>query len=147
MGEARPDLAAMLGTLGRALMAMETPILREHGVSMWGYAVLTGLEGQPVRTQAALAEAIGADKTRLIPVLDALQAEGLIDRQAAPDDRRARVLTITDEGARRRDAVRAAIRDREDRLLDLLTPAQRDGFLGALRVLSALPREKLSDPS
>jgi len=143
---ARPDLGAMLGPIGRGLVAMEMPILREHGLSMWGYAVLTGLEGQPVRTQAALAEAIGADKTRLIPVLDELQAAGLIDRHAAPDDRRARVLSITDEGRRRRDAARTAIQSRENRLLDVLTPAQRDGFLGALRVLSALPREAISDP-
>ena len=37
------------------------------------------LRTEPVRTQAALAKSIGADKTRLIPVLDELQRRGLID--------------------------------------------------------------------
>ena len=38
---------------------------------MWAYAVLPHLGEQPVRTQAASAEAIGADKTRIIGVLAA----------------------------------------------------------------------------
>ncbi|WP_035857716.1 MarR family winged helix-turn-helix transcriptional regulator [Cryptosporangium arvum] len=135
--EARPDLAAMMGPIGRTLVAMELPILREHELSMWGYAVLSSLDDQPVHTQAALAEAINADKTRLIAVLDDLQSAGLIERRPAPGDRRARVLTITPEGRRLRNAVQAAIRVEEERLLEVLPPDQRAVFVDALRRLSA----------
>ncbi|GAA0267429.1 MarR family winged helix-turn-helix transcriptional regulator [Cryptosporangium japonicum] len=135
--EARPDLAAMMGPIGRTLVAMELPILRAHGVSMWGYAVLSNLDDQPVHTQTALAEAIGADKTRLIAVLDDLQSAGLIERRPAPGDRRARVLSITPEGRRLRDAVQSEIRDEEERILDVLPPDQRAVFVDALRTLSA----------
>jgi DNA-binding MarR family transcriptional regulator len=55
---------------------------------MWGYVVLTVLAEQPVRTQAALAQSIGADKSRIIGVLDELQERGLIQRRADPADRR-----------------------------------------------------------
>ena len=69
-------------------------------MSMWGYSVLVALDRSAIRTQAALAEAIGADKTRIIAILDELQEKGLIERVADPEDRRARLLAITKEGRR-----------------------------------------------
>jgi len=140
----RPDLAAMLVPLGRALVAAELPILRDHDLSMWAYAVLLHLDDRPIRTQAALAEAIGADKTRIIPVLDDLESRGLIRRQADPGDRRARLLSITPEGQRRRDAARSASHAHEDRLLARLAPADRRGFLSALQTLHAMPADDLA---
>ena len=91
----RSDLAAMAVRLSRGLMAVEQPILADHGVSMWGYAVLSTLREEPVRAQSALARAIGADKTRLIPVLDELQRRGLIEREPDPADRRVHLLRLT----------------------------------------------------
>jgi DNA-binding MarR family transcriptional regulator len=139
---ARPDLAAMIVPLGRVLMAVEQPVLEAHGLTMWGYAVLLGLE-ESVRTQGALAQDIGADKTRIIPTLDDLQDRGFIDRRPDPDDRRVRLLSLTPEGRRVRDSAQAAIQAREDRLLDRLAPADREGFLNALQFLAALPREEI----
>jgi DNA-binding MarR family transcriptional regulator len=95
VSDERPDLAAMLHPLLRALIAAEMPVLAEHDVSMWGYAVLTALDDTPVRTQAALAEAIGADKSRIIGTLDELQQAGLIDRTPDPNDRRVRLLSMS----------------------------------------------------
>ena len=86
----RRDLAAMFVPLARTLVAREEPVLDAHGISMWGYVVLTALAEQPVRTQAALAQAINADKSRIIGVLDDLQQRGLIRRQ--PDAAVRRVL-------------------------------------------------------
>ncbi|MFG1928041.1 MarR family winged helix-turn-helix transcriptional regulator [Cryptosporangium sp. NPDC048952] len=127
----------MMGPIGRALVAMELPILRAHDLTMWGYVVLSSLDDQPVYTQAALAEAIGADKTRLIAVLDDLQTAGLIERRPAPGDRRARVVSITPEGRRIRGTVQAAIRVEEERMLQVLPPDHRAVFVDALRALSS----------
>lgn len=142
---ARPDLAAMLGPLVRALMAAEAPILRAHGLSMWAYAVLLHLDGRLVRTQAALADAIGADKTRLIGVLDDLQARGLIRRQPDPTDRRVRLLAITADGVRLCRAAQAAVQRHEETLLVRLPPAQRRSFLAALQTLAGPPPEARAD--
>ena len=84
--------------LARTLVAREEPALRAHGVSMWGYVVLTALAEQPVRTQAALAQAINADKSRIIGVLDHLQERGLIRRQPDTSDRRVHLLSLTPAG-------------------------------------------------
>lgn len=128
----RPGLAAMLAPLLRELIAAELPVLAEHDVSMWGYAVLLALDESPVRTQAALAEAIGADKTRIIPTLDELQTKGHIERHADPDDRRVRLLSITESGRQVKDAVQNDIQRGEERWLSVLSADERRVFLNAL---------------
>jgi DNA-binding MarR family transcriptional regulator len=134
----RPDLAAMLAPLIRAMIAAELPVLAAHGLSMWGYSVLVALDRSAIRTQAALAEAIGADKTRIIAVLDELQQNGLIERLADPEDRRARLLAITKEGRRVKDAVQAEIQRGEERWLGTLSVTDRAVFLRVLQELSGL---------
>ena len=132
----RPDLAAMLAPLLRELIAAELPVLAEHDVSMWGYAVLLALDESPVRTQAALAEAIGADKTRIIPTLDELQTKDHIERHADPDDRRVRLLSITTSGRQVKDAVQNDIQRGEERWLSVLSADERRVFLNALQNLT-----------
>src|SRR4051812_37546801 len=131
----RPDLAAMLYPLVRVLIAAETPILATHDVSMWGYSVLTALDETPVRTQAALAEAIGADKSRIIGTLAELQSAGLIERTTHPDDRPVRLLSITAKAHRARRAVRKSIRAYEDELLGALPAADREALIRSLKAL------------
>lgn len=135
----RRDLAAMLAPLLREMIAAELPILESHGLTMWGYSVLVALDRSPVRTQAALAEAIGADKTRIIPTLDELQARGFIERRPDPDDRRVRLLAATDAGRNVKDAVQAAIQRGEERWLGVLSRADRATFLRVLEQLTDEP--------
>jgi DNA-binding MarR family transcriptional regulator len=136
--ERRRDLAAMLQPLVRALVAAELPVLARHGLTMWGYIVLSALNDEPESSQAALAERIGADKTRIIATLDTLQEAGLITRDPDPADRRARALSITAAGREARDAAQHAIQQGEERLLARLAPADRQAFLRAAGLLSAL---------
>ncbi|HEY1698948.1 MAG TPA: MarR family transcriptional regulator [Trebonia sp.] len=142
----RRDLAAMLHPLTRALIAAELPVLARHEISMWGYTVLNALDARPAGTQAALAEAIGADKTRIIATLDELQRAGLIRREPDPADRRVRLLSITEAGQRTRRAVRDEIQANENRVLSRLSAADRRAFLRAAETLSALPPREWSPP-
>jgi DNA-binding MarR family transcriptional regulator len=132
----RPDLAAMLAPLVRALMAAEQPVLEAHGLTMWGYVVLLALDRSSMRTQAALAEAIGADKTRIIRTLDELQERGHIERHPDPDDRRVRLLAITDSGRVVKAAAQADIQQGEERWLGELGAEERRVFLKVLRRLT-----------
>jgi DNA-binding MarR family transcriptional regulator len=145
-GSGRRDLAAMLQPLVRALIAAELPVLGRHGISMWGYIVLNALDGGPARTQAALAQAIGADKTRIIGVLDELQRAGLITREPDPADRRARLLSITRAGHQVRAATQAEIQANENRVLGSLPAADRRAFLRAAEALSGLPHDEIAAP-
>ena len=134
----------MLQPFVRALIAAELPVLDRYGVSMWGYVVLNALDGRPARSQAELAQAIGADKTRIIATLDDLQRDGLITREPDPADRRARLLAITPAGRRTRLAVRDEIQANEERVLAVLHPGDRDAFLRAADVLSRLTQGEIA---
>jgi DNA-binding MarR family transcriptional regulator len=135
----RRDLAAMLQPVLRALIEAELPVLAKHGITMWGYVVLNALQDAPQSTQSALAEKIGADKTRIIATLDDLQAAGLIAREPDPADRRARLLSITPAGRHVRRQVQEEIQRNEERVLAELPPAERAAFLRAAARLSGLP--------
>ena len=131
----RRDLAAMVVPLARALVAREEPALQAHDISMWGYIVLTALAEHPVRTQAALAQAINADKSRIIGVLDDLQQRGLITRQPDAADRRVHLLSLAPPGDRLRRSVQAAIRASEEEVLGTLPASDREAFLRSLKSL------------
>jgi DNA-binding MarR family transcriptional regulator len=138
------DLAALVVPLGRALTRAEEPVLAAHQLTMWGYVVLLALTDRPARSQATLAAQIRADKTRLIPILDDLQARGLIERHPDPADRRVHLLAITPEGRRTCTDTQADIQRQEDGLLAQIPAADRDVFLRTLSVLSAGIREQTS---
>jgi DNA-binding MarR family transcriptional regulator len=126
----------MLAQLTRETVAAEQPVLTSHGLTMWAYIVLSALDQSAIRTQAALAESIGADKTRIIPVLDELQQRGYIERVPDPDDRRARLLEITERGRSIKNAAQADIQRGEEQWLARLSAGDRTVFLRVLQQLT-----------
>lgn len=99
MAPDRPDLGSLLHRLTVAVAQRELPLLHAHQLQMWDYVVLGGLEHDSAPTQAQLAAAVGRDKTRLITILDRLETRGLLSRTPDPDDRRNRIVTLTEAGA------------------------------------------------
>lgn len=128
----------MLAPLLRELVAAEKPVLARHGLTMWGYAVLCALDRAEIRTQTALAQAVNADKTRIIGTLDDLQDRNYIERRPDPEDRRVRLLAITDAGRAVKDAVQAEIQRGEERWLGALSPEERSTFLRVLHRMAPL---------
>jgi DNA-binding MarR family transcriptional regulator len=128
----REDLGALFAQVVRRLMAAERPLLDAHGLTMWGYSVLTHLAKQPTETQQALAQAIGYDKSRLIPLLDQLAEDGLLIREPDPANRRAHTVRLTPDGRTRLNAAKTDIRAMEEDLLSALTPTEKRHLLAAL---------------
>ncbi len=128
----RDDLGALFARVTRRLVAAERPLLDAHGVTMWEYIALSHLARGPATSQLAMAEAIGYDKTRLIALLERLEAAGLVRRGPDPQDRRARIVRLTPAGTRRLEAARADIRTMEERVLGDLSASERDVLLAVL---------------
>jgi DNA-binding MarR family transcriptional regulator len=128
----RDDLGALFARITRRLVEAERPLLAAHELSMWSYVVLSHLARSPTGTQLELARAIGYDKTRLIALLDQLQAAGLLTREPDPTDRRARTVRLTTTGRERYAAARADIRAMEDGLLADLSLDERTNLLAVL---------------
>lgn len=122
------ELAEAFLRLARVTAAAEMPVLRAHGLEMWDYVVLGGLAEGPSQTQARLADTVGRDRTRLIPILDRLEARGLVHRTPDPADRRNKVVRLSATGRDVLDACRAGIREVEAEQLADLEPDEREAF-------------------
>ncbi|WP_285508078.1 MarR family transcriptional regulator [Actinokineospora sp. NBRC 105648] len=133
----RHDLGASFARLTRAMVAAEEPILRAHGLEMWDYVVLGALESGAAPTQAELAAAVRRDKTRLIPILDRLEAGLLVTRTADPADRRNRVVSLTEAGRSLVAACREGIREMEAEFLRSVPAERRRIFVSVLEELAA----------
>ena len=135
----REDLGALAARVTRRLIESERPLLTAHGLSMWDYIVLSHLARRPAGTQLALAQAINYDKTRLIGLLDQLESDGLVTRTPDPNDRRARVVTLTAAGKARHAAAQAAVRAMEAEFLSELSATERARLLRTLARLAGEP--------
>src|SRR6478752_1953942 len=100
MAAERDDLGALFARVTRRLIAEERPLLDAHGMTMWEYVALSHLGRGAAGSQLAMAEAIGYDKTRLIALLEGLEDRDLVRREPDPQDRRARVVRLTNAGPR-----------------------------------------------
>ncbi|MCR6485595.1 MarR family transcriptional regulator [Amycolatopsis sp. OK19-0408] len=130
------DLGALCAGAGRALAEAERPVLEAHGLSMWQYVVLSALAPGAAPSQLVLAQQIHYDKTRLIALLDGLEAAGLVSRGPDPADRRARIVRLTSAGTHRHAAARAGIRAVEDQRLAGLGAEERRVLRSALAQLA-----------
>ena len=75
-----------------------------------------------------LAEYLGVTKQAAIKVVDEMEARGFLIREPHPQDRRAKVLVLTDQGQRVRQAALAESRRMEDELRAELGDADVDAF-------------------
>jgi MarR family transcriptional regulator, lower aerobic nicotinate degradation pathway regulator len=106
-----------------------------QGLTPVQYAALQAVANSPALDQRTLAKSIGLDTSTTGGVVDRLEGRGLLARGASPVDRRVRLLTLTDAGAKLlRDAIPAMLRA-QDRILEPLPATQRVAFVKMLRTL------------
>jgi DNA-binding MarR family transcriptional regulator len=139
------DLHWLFARLKQGLATAEASVVREHGMSLWGYTVLMAVAEAPVRSQLALAQAVSVDKSKLVLVIDELEAAGLVHRRPDPADRRVRIVEATDAGRRSLDAAREAIASVESRLLADLDAPARELLRTTLRQLAAAPVARIEE--
>ncbi|PSL56673.1 hypothetical protein B0I31_103427 [Saccharothrix carnea] len=92
------------------------------------------------------------DKTKIVGIIDGLEAAGLVSRRPDPDDdRRARIIEPTADRRpptadrrKRLRAARAAVRRLEDDFLSALSPARCTMLLSDLHDLGGEPAARLT---
>ena len=94
----------MPGHLIRRLHQLSTQLfaqrIRDAGFDLTPvqFAALDALQGHPGVDQASLAQAIAKDRATIGAVVDRLEQKGLVARIVSSRDKRARELTLTDDG-------------------------------------------------
>lgn len=99
------------------------------------YSALQTICNLPGIDQKTLAATIGYDTSTIAGVIDRLEARGLILRQVSPADRRARLLTLTDQGLHLLAAVVPPMLRAQERLLEPLDTAERKEFMRLMKLV------------
>ena len=95
------DLVTAFTKLGPAWARWVHANLPDDAVSYPRLRLLTVLEGDPGgRTMKEIADALEVTARRATALVDALEAEGLVDRYAHPTDGRSIIVVITEIGVR-----------------------------------------------
>ncbi|TYK43789.1 MarR family winged helix-turn-helix transcriptional regulator [Actinomadura decatromicini] len=128
------DLSFLLDHTGHVLRSRMTAALAEIGLTPRMHCVLVhALEEE--RTQIQLAEIGDMDKTTMVVTVDALEKAGLAERRPSSRDRRARIIAVTEEGARVAARSQRIVDGVHEAALGSLPPADRTALVKALNAL------------
>jgi MarR family transcriptional regulator, lower aerobic nicotinate degradation pathway regulator len=89
------------------------------------FAVLAALEEFGSLSQAEIGRRLGLDRNDVNGILNRLQGDQHVERQADPDDRRRNIITLTESGARRLEEIQRFADDVQDELLGGLDADER----------------------
>ncbi|MET9934020.1 MULTISPECIES: MarR family winged helix-turn-helix transcriptional regulator [unclassified Streptomyces] len=135
-----PDLSYLLDHTSHVLRTRMSAALGETGLTARMHCVLVhALEEE--RTQAQLAEIGDMDKTTMVVTVDALEKAGLAERRPSGTDRRARIIAVTEEGARVAAKSQEIVDGVHEEALASLPDDERAVLLRALEHLATGPLE------
>ncbi|WP_030798108.1 MarR family winged helix-turn-helix transcriptional regulator [Streptomyces sp. NRRL S-337] len=119
------DTGYLLYRLGLRSGQLFNAFLQESGVRLRHYALLRFLATSKGALQRELSARLGYDPSAIVGLVDDLEKLGFVERRPAPDDRRSRIVVLTEEGrAFLRDTDESGLRVTNE-LLDPLKPAER----------------------
>jgi DNA-binding MarR family transcriptional regulator len=83
---------------GRDFGGAADPVLREHGLDRMHHRIIHFVSGQPLITVSDLADLLGITKQSLGRALLPLLAAGFVLQKPGANDRRQRLLSLTEKG-------------------------------------------------
>lgn len=128
-------LDTMPGHLIRRLHQISTSVFAERmkaaGIDITSvqFAALTVLHEKPGIDQATLSQEIAYDRATIGGVVDRLERKGWVLRKVNQDDRRARQVTLTEEGTEMLAVVAPIVATLQADILAQLTLTERTAFI------------------
>lgn len=107
----------------------EHMLLACHGLTVPQFDVLSHLAAEPGLSQQALAGRLLVTKGNVAGLIDRLEAAGLVERCAHPEDRRAHQLYLTEAGRARFAAAAPELEARIDEQFAALDPDEQTTLL------------------
>jgi MarR family transcriptional regulator, temperature-dependent positive regulator of motility len=123
----------LLGKVGAVARQRWTATLAQTGVSPNQFLVLMALAETGQVCQQFLAGVIGIDPRNIVPILDSLEARGLVSRETDPADRRRRLIELTSAGRRIAAELSALGEQTEREMLASVPRADRESLRRILR--------------
>ncbi len=132
------DHGALPGLLGYELRLAQLAVFRDFernvgvlGISPGRFGVLVLIEANAGLTQSRLAEAVGLDRSTMVPVLDEFERRELVERRRG-EDRRTHGLWLTPAGKRFLARVKRRIAAHERRMFGALSALEREQLFALL---------------
>ena len=145
------DLHALPGHQIRRLHQIAVAIFLQEaegtGITPVQFAALQTVADRPGVDQKTLARGIGLDTSTVAGVVDRLEARGLLQRHASPNDRRVRRLTATPAGQAALAELTPAMLRAQQRILWPLNDGERKNFVRMLDRLVSSNNELSRAPS
>jgi DNA-binding MarR family transcriptional regulator len=137
-------LIRRLHQIAVGLFVQETDAL---GITPMQYAALQTVQQQPGMDQRTLARSIALDASTTGGVVDRLEARQLMERRTSAADRRVRLLHVTPAGDALLQQVTPMMLQAQQRILDPLSPRQREQFMALLGILVDSNQDHSRTPS
>jgi DNA-binding MarR family transcriptional regulator len=119
-------------------VAVAAEVQEGTGLMPLEFGMMIHLHDTPGLDQNTLAERMALDRTSTSALVYRLEQQGLIERAVNGADRRARVLRLTPAGKALHDRQRPKAAAAQDRILSVLTAAERRSLIDMLvRVIDA----------
>jgi DNA-binding MarR family transcriptional regulator len=117
-------------------------VSQEYGVAPRYFGLLSLIETNPGMPQSRLAEAIHLIRSSLVPILDKLEADGLVERRSSDIDRRHKSVWLTARGKKIVGRLKDLVRTHEQRLLVGFSKQEKQQLLEFLKRIDLNLRKK-----
>jgi DNA-binding MarR family transcriptional regulator len=131
-GRVHPALRQYLGyalfkTALRMKMKM-ADLICPYGIIPAQTGIIMILKESGPMNQMTLGESMGVDKATMVKLIDGLEGQKLIKRTVPPEDRRAKLISITEKGLKVQAAVEEKSKQAEAEFLAPLNAAEKKAF-------------------
>ena len=133
--------AAKVRRLSRRVSQIYDEALAAHGMTVGQYGLLACLSRRRGTAIGALAGMLAADASTVSRLVRPLEAAGLISIRTSAEDKRSKLVWLSDEGHRRRSAAQAGWQAAQGRIAALLG----DSRLAALRFMLDEAHQRLEN--
>lgn len=118
-----PGSMLLLTRLSRVIYRRATEAVL--GMSLKAYLALSAVREQANISQQAFCEAVHLDPNNCVLLLNALEADGLLERRRDPADRRRHIVILTPNGQKALERTDHALESVEDEVLGMLSREER----------------------
>ncbi|EAQ01928.1 transcriptional regulatory protein [Pseudooceanicola batsensis HTCC2597] len=109
--------------------------LRTVGLNRTTWCILLAVANENLAQPSDIARFVGIDRTATSRALRGMESDGLVARKSGQDDRRTRMITLTDKGRRAVTQATPYARENGRLLAELLTDEENAELKRLLRVL------------
>jgi DNA-binding MarR family transcriptional regulator len=127
----------LLSSLGHAVAAQFSARLAPLELEPRQFALLRRVAAHEGGSQQAMGERLGIPPSRMVALVDELEARKLLERRPSPSDRRAHALYLTVAGKRLLAKATELAASYEGELTQDLDPAARSQLIGQLDLIAA----------